>query len=1119
MQGDIKVPSSNWLNRERRFAELALKFAMSQKDNATDKIIPVRTSPTFPRQDNDVKITVSSLPTTVAPHPVVLAQGVQQVMLKASRKKPDGPKLRAKRARAKWRKGLKLVKKKLRNNKRAKKKAEVDAQKQDREIQRAAEKAKAAATREAAAKAAKNKKDLERKQKEVERQHVRKQKELAKLHQAEAKAKVLAWKDAGANVRAARQRRRKHLKEAVLYQHASGGRNMFDRMSPSFLRNQLTVPDARSPGFQQWLCRIMDNQRVRPWYFMDGVSHQHKYQNLHADLKAISNSASGIDGCRESGGTTILQPHQVVAYGMAQLRARDLINTPGLLLDYSTGSGKTLIGLSIMMAFWNKRRQNGKPFTIFLMSTPSNQRDNSLNKLAYYAIRYFSGFHNEIQDESMPPRPFKIHGKGSKPWEDDESITHVAGILRTRLQLGLRAICAPGFWTELSSRRKELYTFKTFSNDYGLKYSKAVDKWSEGHGCFKTEGRSHQLTECVIVVDEIQFLLDPAYVAAKRILQECRDPNNTWCVGMTATPGETADQLFEIMNAVSARSPEFMPRDHLQTRKNRPTKLEVKAMGLVSFAQLQGDFSHFARLNISSQCVPMESDSTYHTFYMKKLSRQGKRFAALLGIAKKLPKTAVTDRELTYDQKCRWEYCSDRKHLFMKTLREASEFIDVKVGNSTESQPNRLTASSRSSNSSKSANSISPRQVANTPKRQGLRERKNRLVYVEKTIGYEAKNDANNFDINNDINGRTTGNLTIRTQDKAGIYNILVSPKLLRLIENVKRLPGKHYIYSSTPRSALLICRLLETQLGMMNIMAVSADAAEKDVKKKYFGLLNNIVTRRSGFDHLRFSGPLQPSVEAVKHAFNTQPNMRVVVGTREAFKGVDLKNISYVHCLSSLPDMADVLQLIGRGPRLCSHASMPYAKRTCQFLMYRLLMPSMQSCPHAGNEYHTALADCAVFDEAKTRWQSSLGFGSVQEQLRVASVDVKLYDDNLHKVYDRVMTSLYQLSCTSTEQLIADRPKITRTKLSSKDKHAMTMMKAQKPRMIDAASTPVKVQLSMNSSNKVRVKIKAIHTGDQLRSLKLPELREVAKRHKIPLTTAGHYKKRKELLALILQV
>ena len=179
--------------------------------------------------------------------------------------------------------------------------------------------------------------------------------------------------------------------------------------------------------------------------------------------------------------------------------------------------------------------------------------------------------------------------------------------------------------------------------------------------------------------------------------------------------------------------------------------------------------------------------------------------------------------------------------------------------------------------------------------------------------------------------------------------------------------------------------------------------------------------------------------------------------------------------------------------------------------------MPSMQSCPHAGNEYHAALADCAVFDEAKTRWQSSLGFGSVQEQLRVASVDVRLYNDNLHKVYDRVMTSLYQLSCTTTEQLVANRPKITRAKPSSKDKPARTVLKAQKLKMINAASTPVKVQLSMNSSNKVRVKIKAFHTGDQLRSLKLPELREVAKRHKIPLTTAGHYKKREELLALIL--
>ena len=823
MQADVKVSHSGWSIKEKRFAELASKFAAApmRQGSVTHKIVPVRT--------NDVKITVSNLPTSAlvlpttvaaqATQPVTIQQPDQQVLLKAPRKKPDGPKQRAKRVRAKWRKGLKLVKKKLKNNKRAKKKAELDARKQDKEIQRAAEKAKAVAIREAAAKAVRNKKDLERKQKEVKMQHIRKQKELAKMHQAEARAKVLAWKDAGAHVRAVRQRKRKHVKEAALYQHASGGRNMFDRMSPSFLQNQAIVPDARSPDFQQWLCRIMNNQRVRPWYFLDGVSHKHTYQNLHADLKAISNSASGIDGCRESGGTTLLQPHQALAYGMAQLRARDLIKTPGLLLDYSTGSGKTLIGLSILLAFWNKQRRDGKPFTIFMMSTPSNQRDNSLNKLAYYAIRYFSGFLNEIKDERLPNHPFKIHGKGSKPWEDGESVTHVVEILRTRLQLGLRAMCAPGYWTELSSRRKELYTFKTFGNDYGLKYSKAVNKWSEGHGCFKTEGRSHLLTDCVVVVDEIQFLLDPAYVAAKRILQERRDPSNTWCVGMTATPGETADQLFEIMNAISAKSPAFIQKDHLQTKKNKPTNLEIKARGLVSFAQLQGDFSHFARLNISSQCVAMDPGSAYHTLYMKKLGRQGKRFAALLGIAQKLPKTVGAVRELTYDQKCRWEYCSDRKQLFMKTLREASEFVDVKLASLTENRQDQSTASpygsSRSSTSSKSANSISPRQVQETPKRQGLRERTDKPVYVERLKGYEAEDDADDFDINTN-NGTLSSGVSIQTRDKSGIYNILVSPKLLRLIDNVKRLSGKHYVYSSTPRSALLICRLLESQLGMV---------------------------------------------------------------------------------------------------------------------------------------------------------------------------------------------------------------------------------------------------------------------------------------------------------------
>ena len=93
-----------------------------------------------------------------------------------------------------------------------------------------------------------------------------------------------------------------------------------------------------------------------------------------------------------------LQLNQLSVMALAKLRADNKIDTPGLLVNHSTGSGKTLIGLMILLEFWDKywydkNANKNRMWAILLTSTRKNQReDNNIDKLADLCIKYFSSF-------------------------------------------------------------------------------------------------------------------------------------------------------------------------------------------------------------------------------------------------------------------------------------------------------------------------------------------------------------------------------------------------------------------------------------------------------------------------------------------------------------------------------------------------------------------------------------------------------------------------------------------------------------------------------------------------------------------------------------------------------
>ncbi len=92
----------------------------------------------------------------------------------------------------------------------------------------------------------------------------------------------------------------------------------------------------------------------------------------------------------------VIGPNQESVYAIARLHATGKLKTPGLLVKHGTGSGKTLIAVTILLAFWDATTADGRYYSIFFVSSIKNQRsDNNMDKLAQLCIDYFSGWVNQ----------------------------------------------------------------------------------------------------------------------------------------------------------------------------------------------------------------------------------------------------------------------------------------------------------------------------------------------------------------------------------------------------------------------------------------------------------------------------------------------------------------------------------------------------------------------------------------------------------------------------------------------------------------------------------------------------------------------------------------------------
>jgi hypothetical protein len=750
-------------------------------------------------------------------------------------------------------------------------------------------------------------------------------------------------------------------------------------------------PSAKTAAFQTWMKSLFTTQR--------GLATRHPLVSAmrtpagmsphEAIRRMVSGQMDGSCSGAPSSDTASLQAHQVVVHVMAQLRAASKLDTTGLLVMHSTGAGKTLTTLAAMLAYWNY------DMPIILVSTNDNRTGITFNTHAQNAMLFFRDF-----EDNRTGTPIKIFNNGDH--RDPVAVSAVAGIIQKRVREGLKALFRARSNKSMAlkdtQKNRAIYTFAELGNDINAGYVNLRDRPS------------------LIIVDEVQYLVSPpephfldSYAAVRKALLT-RHPGS-WCVGLTATPGETVQEVVQLMNCIQGpvRNP-MKATDSIDV-------LRQKAMGHVSYAYLLGDKSRFAQVRMRMACSYLVDatgkKSYYHDPYFTKLHtkfsahprfpEQAKAF-----LSEHFPTTAKISKAQTHLQNELWEYTNDKAHKLLQPIRKLSLYIQLN-----EQDHKQLVGSNNNNN--------------NTAKRAGGRPAIQELFIGHtkaQATGPRKRNEGNENDDGDDENASmalvTVGTRRPRNELQR-LHRYLLSPKIPQLInfvyndlESPSTRRGIHYIYTTDTITSLLVAHALEKTLGMPQLK----NAAEYEAKKHlrpFFVLWDN---SESSVDIMRpyTVRDYKKSIASLKPLVNSPANrngdiIKVVIATKQSFKGVDLKNIRYLHLLDPLVNFRDFIQFVGRGPRYCSHVHHPDQHRFVEVVLYRMVLSPQHECDTA----HAALPDCFIWKEAYGRYFGKGKFSDIEDNvLWRASVDYEVFKDNLHSTRDALRVMVQKLRCNT---------------------------------------------------------------------------------------------------------
>jgi hypothetical protein len=779
------------------------------------------------------------------------------------------------------------------------------------------------------------------------------------------------------------------------------------------------VPPAQSPKFKDFLVKVFKRYtgslETRPLLAGNvGYPDKDPESTPLTQLKDATNSIGGkvVDGCKLAAQAWPrkqglgLQVHQGVVYAMANLRARDKINTAGLAAIHSVGAGKTIEGLSVIVAFWNKTFANGtKPWGIFPMSVRSNQSGNDIRTLASDAVKFFKFF------KSTYPG---TNAKNEYPFAG--SVKAAKEAIEARIIAGYRAL---GHSEDIPTNHL-LGSFGTTAHDfYGDNGKKPKFPWK----------RTTKVQHAVFIVDEIQLLnggakseaglLEKEYPQIRTLLSQHRDPVTTWVVGLTATPGETLEDISKVMDYISGSTGNF----------GTEAKMRKNVRGLVSYAFAQADMSKFPAIQVRHECVDLEDvtkNDIVHASYADRYASTLRKYQETKNInllvewgAGDEGGTVRVGREphpgfLDYDVA--------HKHKFWFRVRRASEYIQVGAG----SDENVM-------------NDPLPSQL---PQTLGARRRESKEAAAMKsnsTSNSKNSNPKNATNSNSEINSKTLGTLLNQSKrpgmpivrevqgytppsmrgararatgpiPKSREVFYILSPKLIQIIQYIVTDPsseGIHYVYSPDSKSLRLIAWILKTRFGFDQYKAgirtdkpMFAYVDRFDKPNPWWYGTDNAPHEQYGVSGADVTGLLDKQTGILK---GKKPHtVRVVLATRESYKGVDIRGITHLHLTSALPDYTDLIQFIGRSTRYCGHDHLRMMQRKAIVHLYKLVRDvrqtnkGLQGGCLGGRGHAKLLPDCYVLQHAIERFKG--GWDRIERVLMEESVDYAIFKDTYNK-------------------------------------------------------------------------------------------------------------------------
>ena len=775
------------------------------------------------------------------------------------------------------------------------------------------------------------------------------------------------------------------------------------------------VPPAQSPAFKDFLVKVFrrytGSLETRPLLAGNvGYPDKDPESTPLTQLKDATNSigAKVVDGCklaaqawpRKQGPG--LQVHQGVVYAMANLRARDKINTAGLAAIHSVGAGKTIEGLSVIVAFWNKTFANGsQPWGIFPMSVRSNQSGNDLRTLASDAVKFFK-FFKSTYPGSKNTYPFAGSVKAAKE------------AIEARIVAGYRAL---GHKEDIPPNHL-LGSFGTTAHDfYGDNGKKPKFSWN----------RTTKVQHAVFIVDEIQLLnggakseaglLEKEYPQIRTLLSQHRDPTTTWVVGLTATPGETLEDISKVMNYISGTTGNF----------GTEAKMRKNVRGLVSYAFAQADLSKFPSIQVRHECVDLDDvtkNDTVHASYADRYASTLRKYQETKNInllaewgggdeggavrVGREPHPGFLDYDVAH------------KHKFWFRVRRASEYIQVGAASE--------------------ENALNDPLPSYLPQTLGARRRESKEDAATKPNSQNTtpKNSTNS---NSEINSKTLGTLLDQSKrpgmpivrevqgytppsmrgarargagpiPKSREVFYILSPKLVQIIQYIVTDPsseGIHYVYSPDSKSLRLIAWMLKTRFGFDQYKAgirtekpMFAYVDKFDKPNPWWYGADHKPHEQHGVSASDVAGLLDKQTGILKGKGKKPHTVRVVLATRESYKGVDIRGITHLHLTSALPDYTDLIQFIGRSTRYCGHDHLRMMQRKAIVHLYKLVRDvketnkGLQGGCLGGRGHTKLLPDCYVLQHAIDRFKG--GWDRIERVLMEESVDYAIFTDTYNK-------------------------------------------------------------------------------------------------------------------------